>query len=105
MKTNASADAVADSLADLTKKQMVEVIYSALRRRGIRWVLAAPETLPQGESRLDLLSVHDPEVYTGGWADGTPIANLGECELCKAVLYSWAKQVICPLCGSKGWCT
>jgi hypothetical protein len=104
MKANAAA-ITADSFDHLTEKQLVETIYSVLRRRGLPWVLACPESLLHGESRLDLLSLHDPEVYPGGWADYAPIANLGECGLCKAVLYSWAKQVICPLCGSKGWCT
>ena len=105
MNHNTPAHKAANLLADLTQKQLVEAIYSALRKRGLRWVLAISESLPDDESRLDLFAIHDPDFYPEGWSDDVPIANLGECERCGAMLYSWAKQVICPICASKASCT
>jgi hypothetical protein len=105
MKPNTPYDGIANLLADLTEKQMVETIYSALRKRGADWVLAVSELLPNGKSRLDLFSPHDPETYPDGWSDDAVIANLGECGHCGATLFSWAKRVICPVCGSKANCT
>jgi hypothetical protein len=67
MKPSTPDDGVANLLANLTEKQMVETIYSALRKRGVDWVLAVSELLPNGKSRLDLLSLTIPRhTQTGG---------------------------------------
>lgn len=39
------------------------------------------------------------------WAEDSPICQYGECSTCKAPLMSWAKEVICPVCGNEAYCT
>ena len=54
---------------------------------------------------VNLIALPDPEFYEQGWGDNSTCCQSGECRNCGQDIVSVAKRVICPVCGSKAYCT
>lgn len=54
----------------------------------------------QDEQKPLLLANSDPRIYNG-FSDSTPCLQYGRCNKCGINTVCWAKNMICPNCGSK----
>jgi hypothetical protein len=104
------------SLAD---KQFVELFYESVEGRSIyhelershleqHFVLAsATRALGDDDQweewEIELVAKHDDQEYPEGWSDDVPICQSGH--YCGHETVSWAKHLICPACGEKGYGT
>lgn len=101
--------AVVKFLATLTDKQFVEVVYEADVQRcgmaGTRFILAevskdkGPADQPWTISFVGLNRYREP------WEDDVPLAQYGKCARCGSGILSWAKHIVCPVCGNAAYGT
>ena len=100
-------------LSSLTDKQFVEFFYEAVSGRDTseiegesgHLVVADTSKLPDEERDTVFLAIPDPDEYSGGWADDSPICQTGQCIECGSWVRSVAKHAICPICHAKVYCT
>ncbi|MFN3649552.1 MAG: hypothetical protein ACK47B_08200 [Armatimonadota bacterium] len=95
-------------LRSLTDKGFAELFYEAVKDRKTdggygHFVLAeaARRDLIEGPWDVDFIGLHDREHYGGEWDDDAPICQSGTCRECGVDVRSWAKEAVCPVCGSK----
>lgn len=121
MEIDNTEEQAKEYLDSLSNKQLVEFLTNLLQQRrsdeGVEsaylqahWCLAqASRSLADNgaweEWQIELLANHDSEHYKKGWVDDVPICQSGECKECHMPLLSWAKDVICPVCGNKAYAT
>jgi hypothetical protein len=96
-------------LAGLTDKAFAEFFYESVGerkdpRRGGHFLLAEA-ALMDGRWVVDFVGVHDRDSYDALWVDDAPICQSGQCGTCDSEVRSWAKQAICPVCGSNVYAT
>lgn len=100
-------------LASLTDKQFVEVFYEAVSDRDtseidgerVHFVMAKTSKMSDEERDSVFLALPDPDEYSGEWADDCAICQTGQCVECRSWVRSVAKHAICPVCGTKVYCT
>lgn len=100
-------------LSSMTDKQFVEFFYDAVAHRDTserkdecgHFVLADTSKVPGEERDTVFLALPDPAEYSAQWADDVPICQTGQCSECKSWVRSIAKHAICPIYGSKVYCT
>jgi hypothetical protein len=105
-----SRESVVQYLRSLDDKELAEVFYAATRDRPTSDVAEAKRhwvvgdvSLEDGKWSLDVFALPNPALEIGEWADGVPICQWGVCEGCGLQLRSWAKQVLCSVCGSAAY--
>lgn len=107
-----SQTAVVQYLRSLADKELAEVFYEVLRCRTTsdtaegkgHFVLA--DVVQEGETwSLEVVALADPAEYAKGWLAGAPVCQSGVCSDCGTKVRSWAKHMICPVCGSKAYGT
>ena len=91
----------------LSDKQLIELFYEATDGRRIfgdtvresKLVLANTSRDSDNDEvwNVELLATHDPHEYPMGWADDVPICQESESE--GFAVFSYAKQMICPITG------
>jgi len=97
-------------IGSLTDKQLVELFYDATSDRDVdgeqgRLAVAKACTFPDDERETTFLALPDPDAYPSGWVDDAPFCQSGSCVECECLIRSFAKRVICPICGAKANCT
>ncbi len=109
-------------LESLTNKQLVEFLSDVLKKRRCdegteeafsqaHWCLAETSRFLTDDEKgweeweVELLALYDPDEYEGSWDDNSPICQGGKCMECGTKLFSWAKKIVCPVCGSKSFAT
>lgn len=119
---NMNQDKVKNYLGSLTNKQLVELLSTVLKARRCdegteeayiqaHWCIAEVSRFKKdnGEGREDweikLLALHDAKQYERGWVDNASICQSSKCRACDTKLFSWAKHIICPVCGAKVYAT
>jgi hypothetical protein len=97
-------------LRTLTDKELAEVFYAAVRDRPSSDIPAAnrhfvlADASVEGERwSLDVIALEDPAAYPNGWAGDPPVCQWGKCQGCGSQVRSWAKHMLCPICGSKAY--
>lgn len=100
--------AVVSYLRSLADKELAEIFYDAVRDRppedveaAKRHFVLADVSYEDGRWSLDVIAREDPGVYQAGWAPGVPVCQWGVCESCSSQVRSWAKHMVCPVCGGK----
>ncbi|MEX1040993.1 MAG: hypothetical protein WDZ51_10200 [Pirellulaceae bacterium] len=104
---------VVEWLSQMTDKQFVEFFYEAVAGRDTSEIegeqghlVIADTSQLQGQQReTAFLAVPDPEMYSGEWADDSPICQTGQCVACGAKVQCIAKHAICPICAETVYCT
>jgi hypothetical protein len=95
-------------LAGLTDKAFAEFFYKAVRSRKTdargHFVLADAD-VSAGRWHVDYVAQPAVEHYDGPWVDDALICQWGQCDSCGSPTRSWAKHAICPVCGSKVYCS
>ena len=99
-----------ECVKEMTDKQFVEFVYSAVqgRRRGppveeVRTLfVVASVDIEGGDAAIYVTAL--PE-STEAWVDDALICQEGTCGGCSLQLESWAKNVRCPACGSTAYLT
>lgn len=94
-------------VATLSDKQFAEFFYEATHGRdtsdipdeGGHFVLADVARI---ESGWEINYIAVPQDYDE-WIDDAPICQEGECAQCGSVVRSWAKDLVCPVCGTNGY--
>ena len=109
-------------LNSLTNKQLVVLLTDVFQSRRCdegtekeyleaHWCIAEASRFKTDDGKdwenweVELLALHDPEEYEGEWDDKSSICQGGGCSECGVKLFSWAKRIICPVCGSKEYAT
>jgi hypothetical protein len=102
----------------LSDKQLIEFFYEATKGRFIyrgeesymqsHLVISNASRLKKDndvweEWSLASIGEHDPKKYLNSWADDSPICQSGRC--CGYEIISWAKNVVCPICGKEVYAT
>jgi len=104
-------------LDSLSNKQLVELLLDVLnKRRGdegaeaafvqAHWCVAEASRMQAANGidweawDVELLAAHDSSVYDSGWDDQALLCQSGQCGECGMALLSWAKAIVCPVCGS-----
>ncbi|MFI7261187.1 hypothetical protein ACIBP4_02610 [Micromonospora maritima] len=109
MPTDEDRDHLADQLAALPVRELVDVLRRVLPRYtessyGIRTVLVlAAATQYENEPGLDLELVAwpDRDYYNGGLGPDQGLWEDGHCARCDTDVTSNAKRGYCPICGSR----
>ena len=58
------------------------------------------------ESDTSLVACHNPTKYSANYPDlSQTLCETGDCLNCGSDFVSYAKYVICPVCGSQAYCT
>ena len=106
---------VVSYLRRLAVKELAEIFYDAVRERALsraekdakrHFVLGDAMYTEDGKWYLDFIAREDPDSEDAGpWAEGVPVAQEGDCETCGSQVRSWAKRMLCPVCGSKAYGT
>ena len=110
-----SRDSVITYLQALADKELVELFADAVGGRsrsdmkgGEHHLLVADATLQDGRWDVSVIGREDPDRYRPDLASlvgevfpNVPIRARGVCATCDAQVRSWAKQMLCPVCGSK----
>ena len=105
-----SSESVVQYLRRLSDKELAEVFYAATRDRPTtdvaeakrHWVIG-DVSLESGRWSLDDFALPNPDHAYGEWASGSPVCQWGVCEGCGTQLRSWAKQMLCPVCGEAAY--
>ncbi|MHC2066481.1 hypothetical protein ACYFX5_03330 [Bremerella sp. T1] len=99
-------------LSQMNDKQFVDFFYEAVADRDTselpgekgHFVLADTSKFPGEPRDTAFLALPDP-AENSKWADDVPICQTGRCPECESWVRSIAKHAICPLCGTKVYCT
>jgi hypothetical protein len=104
---------VVSYLRRLADKELAEIFYDTVRDRALsdaekdanrHFVLADATRTEDGTWSPDFIAREDPDSQDAGpWAEGVPVAQWGICENCRSQVRSWAKRMLCPICGSKAY--
>jgi len=101
-----------DELKGLNAKQLAESLSLITERdrkdsTGQLRAFAIVERGDQGVAYTSLVATPDQEYYGGSaeWETESPICQYGVCNGCSSKLTSWAKHVLCPVCGRKVCCS
>lgn len=103
--------AALEYLRALCSKEFAEFFYEAVRDRmtsetpAVRghFVLADAWFDDDSGWTADFIALGDSAKYgEGSWAADLPLCESGECHECGTTIRSWAKSMICPICGSPG---
>src|SRR4051794_2058366 len=105
-----SRESVLRYLRSLGDKDVLEIFYDAVRDRSTgdipeakdHYVIAHVAT-EDGKWDLDVIAREDPEHYPRGWASDVPVCQWGVCDGCGSRVRSWAKHMICPVCGGSAY--
>jgi hypothetical protein len=109
-------------LESLTNKQLVELLSEVFKSRRCdegteeeylqaHWCIAEVSRLQTDDGKgwesweVEILARHDPKKYDFDWSDNSPICQGGKCTECGTKLFSWAKKIVCPVCGAKAYAT
>lgn len=87
-------------LGGLTEKQLAEVFHEAspAPSSDSRLVLAVARRIDDDTWETSVIGVSADGVP---WADDAPLSQEGSCFRCDSRVISWAKGMICPVCGNK----
>jgi hypothetical protein len=106
----ASRETVIQHLRDLGEREFAELFYDIARARSVRnpegtarHLVLADAARDDGKWVVEVIAGHDPAQYRDGWAPGVPICQSGTCESCGNELRSWAKHMLCPICGATAY--
>ena len=97
-------------VSQLEKGELLAFFQEATRHRGGAWFIGVAEYNPKGEGLIGpppngwdirILAPHDPSAYDGPWDLTAPFARQTFCSTCDMGLLGYAKQIQCPICGSK----
>ena len=87
-------------LSGLTEKQLAEVFHEARPNQSSdsRIVLALARRVEDEPWEISLIGMN-----AGGepWADDALLCQDGSCFQCDSRVTSWAKRMICPVCGNE----
>ena len=105
-----SPESVVQYLRSLGDKELAEVFYAATRDRPSsdipeakrHWVVG-DVSLEDGKWSFDAVALAKPVHGNGDWAPGSPVCQWAVCEGCGFQVRSWAKQMLCPVCGSAAY--
>ena len=107
----ATQTAVVQYLRSLADKELAELFYEVARGRRTsdtaeeKRHLVLAEVAQEGETwSLEVIALADPAEYAE-WLAGSPVCQSGVCGDCGTQVRSWAKHMICPVCGSKAYGT
>lgn len=108
MESRESAVAYLRTLAD---KELAELFYEAIRDRpslespAERRHLVLAEVSRDEEGKWDLEVISPADAADGKWAVGVPICQAGTCDGCGLQVRSWAKHMVCSVCGTRAYGT
>jgi len=105
-----SRESIVKFLRGLGYKDLVEIFYDVVRDRSTgdvadakgHYIIANVAT-EDGTWTLEVIAREDPERYPSGWAPDVPVCQSGVCEGCGSQVRSWAKHMLCPVCGGKAY--
>ena len=108
----AGRELVVQYMRTLGDKELAELFYEATRDRpnsdvssARRHFVLADVSLEEGQKwHLDVIALHDPAKYAE-WAPNSPVCQWGTCEGCGFAVKSWAKHMLCPVCGGAAYGT
>jgi hypothetical protein len=93
-------------LRSLGDKDLLETFYDAVRGRSTGDIAEAKDhyviahvAAEDGRWDLDVIAREDPAHYPTGFASDVPVCQWGVCDGCGAQVRSWAKYMLCPVCG------
>ena len=103
-----SRQSVVRYLRALADKELAELFYEATRERPSSDVAEARRHFVLGDASLDdgawSVEVISPaDEAHGPWAAGVPICQSGTCDGCGLQIRSWAKHMLCSVCGTKAY--
>ena len=105
-----SRDSIVKYLKTLADKELAEVFYDAVRDRLTSDVeelkghfVLADVSYDEGKWSVDVIAREDPAEYKDGWASAVPVCQWGVCQTCSSRVRSWAKHMLCPVCGAKAY--
>jgi hypothetical protein len=105
-----SREAVVRYLRGLADKELAELFYDAVRDRrsedvptARRHFVLGDASYEDGKWALDVIAREDPVKYEDGWVAAAPVSQGGVCEGCGTRIKSWAKHMVCSVCGSKAY--
>lgn len=92
-------------LSTLSNKEFAEFFYSAVAERRTsdikdwqgHFVLADAQKVQSEPWAIDFIAIPEGKE---SWSADAPICQSGGCGTCGALIRSWAKNAVCPICGS-----